>query len=113
MSTLLTALHFVGQRYQEGRASYLDVLTSQRSLFDAELRLARTRQAQLVSVVQFSQALGEGWSVENQPGSHLMNPRLRNRNREGVRRAVALLAIQRQLGEVGGWKSWIVTYVEF
>lgn len=44
VSTLLTALHFVGQRYQGGRAGYLDVLTSQRSLFDAELRLARTRR---------------------------------------------------------------------
>lgn len=62
VTALQSALHFADQRYQGGRASYLDVLTSQRSLFEAEIELARTRQAQLVSVVQLYKALGGGWS---------------------------------------------------
>jgi outer membrane protein, multidrug efflux system len=55
-------LRLADLRYQGGRASYLDVLTAQRALFDAELSLARTRRNQLVSVVQLYKALGGGWS---------------------------------------------------
>jgi outer membrane protein, multidrug efflux system len=51
-------------RYRGGRASYLDVLTAQRSLFDAELFLAATRRAQLQSVVQLYKSLGGGWSPD-------------------------------------------------
>ena len=78
VTALQSALHFAGQRYQGGRASYLDVLTSQRSLFDAEMGLARTRQAQLVSVVQLYKALGGGWSVADHPESNLPDPRSGN-----------------------------------
>jgi multidrug efflux system outer membrane protein len=62
VASLQSALGFAMQRYQGGRASYLDVLTAQRNLFDAELALAKTRRAQLVSVVQLYKALGGGWS---------------------------------------------------
>jgi multidrug efflux system outer membrane protein len=62
VTALQSALKFAGQRYEGGRASYLDVLTAQRNLFDAELALAKTRRAQLVSVVQLYKALGGGWS---------------------------------------------------
>ncbi len=62
------------QRYQGGRASYLDVLTSQRSLFDSELALAKTRQSQLVSMVQLYKALGGGWSADK-PDGNLPDPR--------------------------------------
>ena len=63
VAALESAYSLADFRYQGGRASYLDVLTAQRSLFDAELALARTRRAQLVSVVQLYKALGGGWSV--------------------------------------------------
>jgi multidrug efflux system outer membrane protein len=53
----------------------LDVLTSQRSLFESELALARTLQGQLVSVVQLYAALGGGWSVTDHPENNLPDPR--------------------------------------
>ena len=64
VAALQSALHLADLRYQGGRASYLDVLTAQRALFDAELALARTRRNQLVSVVQLYKALGGGWTPE-------------------------------------------------
>lgn len=65
VTALQSALGFAAQRYEGGRASYLDLLTAQRSLFSAELSLADTRRAQLTSTVQLYTALGGGWSVEN------------------------------------------------
>ena len=62
VAALQSAFRFSDLRYQGGRASYLDVLTAQRSLFEAELALARTRRNQLKSVVQLYKALGGGWS---------------------------------------------------
>ena len=75
VAALQSAFHFAEQRYQGGRASYLDVLTSQRSLFESELALARTLQGQLVSVVQLYTALGGGWSVTDHPENNLPDPR--------------------------------------
>jgi multidrug efflux system outer membrane protein len=65
VASLQSALGFATQRYQGGRASYLDVLTAQRNLFDAELALVKTRRTQLVSIVQLYKALGGGWSPVN------------------------------------------------
>jgi multidrug efflux system outer membrane protein len=62
VEALQSALRLADLRYQGGRANYLDVLTAQRALFDAELSLAQTRRNQLVSVVQLYKALGGGWS---------------------------------------------------
>ena len=64
VTALQSAYSLADSRYQGGRASYLDVLTAQRALFDSELGLARTRRAQLNSVVQLYKALGGGWSPE-------------------------------------------------
>jgi multidrug efflux system outer membrane protein len=64
VAALQSALGFAMQRYQGGRASYLDVLTAQRNLFTAELSLADTRRAQLTSIVQLYKALGGGWSPQ-------------------------------------------------
>jgi multidrug efflux system outer membrane protein len=64
VAALQSAYKLADFRYQGGRASYLDVLTAQRSLFDSELSLARTRRAQLNSVVQLYKVLGGGWSPE-------------------------------------------------
>jgi len=48
-------------RYRGGTANYLDVLDSQRSLFQAELTLARARNNEYQSLVQLYKALGGGW----------------------------------------------------
>ena len=62
VQALQSSFGLATQRYEGGRATYLDVLTTQRNMFDAELALAKTRRAQLVSVVQLYKALGGGWS---------------------------------------------------
>jgi len=75
VAALQSALNLADKRYRGGFASYLDVLTAQRDLFQAELGLASTRQQNLVSVVQLYKALGGGWSparpseAETQPVS--------------------------------------------
>ena len=48
-------------RYRGGTATYLDVLDSQRSLFDAQLTLAKARNNEYQSMVQLYKALGGGW----------------------------------------------------
>jgi outer membrane protein, multidrug efflux system len=52
------------ERYDKGVTSYLEVLESQRSAFDAELVYAQTRQALLNSYVNLYKALGGGWISE-------------------------------------------------
>lgn len=48
-------------RYKGGASSYLDVLTSQTDLFDAEIDLAQANLAERAAVVQLYNALGGGW----------------------------------------------------
>jgi multidrug efflux system outer membrane protein len=48
-------------RYKGGTATYLSVLDSQRSLFNAELTLAQARNNEYQSLVQLYKALGGGW----------------------------------------------------
>jgi outer membrane protein, multidrug efflux system len=48
-------------RYRGGTANYLDVLDSQRSLFNAELTLAQDRNSEYQGLVQLYKALGGGW----------------------------------------------------
>jgi multidrug efflux system outer membrane protein len=48
-------------RYRGGTANYLDVLDSQRSLFQSELTLAQARNNEYQSLVQLYKALGGGW----------------------------------------------------
>jgi outer membrane protein, multidrug efflux system len=49
------------RRYDVGLSNYLEILIADQDLFDAEIELARTRGAQLNSVVQLYRALGGGW----------------------------------------------------
>ena len=55
-------------RYDGGVTSYLEVLDSERSLFDAELANSATRRARLVSIVQLYKALGGGWTPDMDTG---------------------------------------------
>jgi multidrug efflux system outer membrane protein len=48
-------------RYRGGTSNYLDVLDSQRSLFNAELTLAQARNNEYQSLIQLYKALGGGW----------------------------------------------------
>jgi len=48
-------------RYRGGTANYLDVLDSQRSLFQSELTLAQARNNEYQGLVQLYKALGGGW----------------------------------------------------
>lgn len=48
-------------RYRGGVASYLEVLTSQTSYFNAELNLAQARLNELLALVDLYSALGGGW----------------------------------------------------
>ena len=54
-------------RYRGGVTSYLEVLDTERQLFDAELNLARTQRDELLAVVLLYRALGGGWMVEQSP----------------------------------------------
>jgi multidrug efflux system outer membrane protein len=48
-------------RYQGGATGYLEVLTTDSSLFSAELNLVNAQQGEAVTVVQLYSALGGGW----------------------------------------------------
>jgi len=48
-------------RYRGGVSSYLEVLDSERQLFDSELGLVRSRRDELLAVVKIYRALGGGW----------------------------------------------------
>jgi len=48
-------------RYQGGATGYLEVLTTDSSLYSAELNLVNAQQGEAVTVVQLYSALGGGW----------------------------------------------------
>ena len=50
-------------RYNGGVTSYLEVLDSDRSLFDAQLAASDIRRRELVSIVSLYKALGGGWML--------------------------------------------------
>jgi len=53
-------------RYNGGVTSYLEVLDSERSLFQAELATSEVRRARLESIVALYKALGGGWLPEEE-----------------------------------------------
>jgi hydrophobe/amphiphile efflux-1 (HAE1) family protein/NodT family efflux transporter outer membrane factor (OMF) lipoprotein len=63
----LSADNLSMRRYTDGVASYLEVLSTQQSLFSAELARSNTQQRYLSSIVQLYKALGGGW--ERKPSS--------------------------------------------
>jgi multidrug efflux system outer membrane protein len=52
------------RRYMDGVTSYLEVLDTERSLFNAELAQSNTQERYLASIVQLYKALGGGWQAE-------------------------------------------------
>lgn len=58
------AARLSGLRYEGGITSYLEVLDSERQLFDAELNLAQGKCNELLSVISLYKALGGGWTID-------------------------------------------------
>ncbi|MCU1282471.1 MAG: oprM 2 [bacterium] len=50
-------------RYNNGVASYLDVVQAEQNLFPAELQLAETIGQQFIATTQLYRALGGGWQA--------------------------------------------------
>ncbi|MGD8617915.1 MAG: efflux transporter outer membrane subunit [Gammaproteobacteria bacterium] len=58
--------HLARLRYDEGYASYIEVLDAQRSLFDAELQYVSVRGDVYTSLVNTYKAMGGGWVIQAQ-----------------------------------------------
>ncbi|MFN5062590.1 MAG: efflux transporter outer membrane subunit [Pseudomonadota bacterium] len=61
------------RRYTDGVTSYLEVLSTQESLFSAELARSNTEQRYLSALVQLYKALGGGWELPELAGVTLKN----------------------------------------
>ena len=55
------ATRLANLRYTGGVSPFLEVLDSERQLFDSELGLVRTQRDELLAVVRLYKALGGGW----------------------------------------------------
>ncbi len=61
MTAAINARELSQKRYDGGVTSYLEVLESDRSAFDAEIEYSQVRQLYLNSYIQLYKALGGGW----------------------------------------------------
>jgi multidrug efflux system outer membrane protein len=61
VGALTESTHLSQLRYQGGLDSYLQVLDSERNLFQGQLALAQLRLGEMLSFVQLYRALGGGW----------------------------------------------------
>lgn len=57
------------QRYFGGVTPYLEVLDSDRQLFESELRLTQAQADELLAVIALYRALGGGWQTQADPGA--------------------------------------------
>jgi multidrug efflux system outer membrane protein len=64
VNALVDASQVANLRYEGGVSSYLEVLDTERQLFDAELQLVLAKRDESVSVIQLYKALGGGWQPE-------------------------------------------------
>jgi multidrug efflux system outer membrane protein len=53
------------RRYTDGVTSYLEVLSTQESLFSSELAMSNTQGRYLAAIVDLYKALGGGWELPN------------------------------------------------
>jgi outer membrane protein, multidrug efflux system len=63
VTSLRDAARLADVRYRGGVTSYLEVLDTERQLFDAELALAQAQRDELLAVVRLYRALGGGWAM--------------------------------------------------
>lgn len=64
VKALLDASDVAKLRYEGGVSSYLEVLDTERQLFEAEIQLVQAKRDESVGVVQLYKALGGGWQSE-------------------------------------------------
>jgi multidrug efflux system outer membrane protein len=57
------------QRYYGGVTPYLEVLDSDRQLFESELRLTQDRANEFLAVIALYRALGGGWQNDSEPAT--------------------------------------------
>jgi NodT family efflux transporter outer membrane factor (OMF) lipoprotein len=60
-AVLQDAVATANDLYVTGYASYLEVITAQRSVLEAELELTETRKAQFLTLIDLYRSLGGGW----------------------------------------------------
>ncbi|HEY3065020.1 MAG TPA: efflux transporter outer membrane subunit [Methylomirabilota bacterium] len=65
--SLRDAARLANIRYRGGVTGYLEVLDTERQLFDAELGLAQAQRDELLAVVRLYRALGGGWDASYRP----------------------------------------------
>jgi len=65
VKTLEDASQVAKMRYEGGVSSYLEVLDTERQLFNAQLQLAQSQLDEFLGVVQLYKALGGGWKPED------------------------------------------------
>jgi multidrug efflux system outer membrane protein len=61
IAALQDAADLSRDRYQSGLASYIEILIADQNLFQQQLLLAQTRDAELVAVTDLYRSLGGGW----------------------------------------------------
>ena len=62
VESLRDAARLANIRYRGGVTSYLEVLDTERQLFDAELQLAQVQRDEVLAIVRLYRALGGGWN---------------------------------------------------
>lgn len=73
--SLSEALRVSRLRYDAGYSTYLDVLDSQRNLYQAQLDLISSQRDQLIASVNLYKALGGGWDISaRQPAAEAAEP---------------------------------------
>jgi multidrug efflux system outer membrane protein len=60
-------------RYDQGVASYLEVLDSERTLFNSELELSQAKQLYLTTFVRLYKSLGGGWITQKEQAEYEAN----------------------------------------
>lgn len=63
-NVLLNAVSTSNDMFATGYATYLEVITAQKSVLEAELELANIRKGQYLSLIDLYRALGGGWQEE-------------------------------------------------
>jgi len=76
VKTLVDASQVANMRYEGGVSSFLEVLDTERQLFDAELDLVLARRDESQSVIQLYKALGGGWQAEPPATAAAVAPRI-------------------------------------
>ncbi len=66
---LIASVDLVTERYRDGRASYYEVLETQKELYPTQRAQVQTQVGELLATIQLYKALGGGWQVAPEPGN--------------------------------------------